>query len=190
MVLQYIPCAHNDNKGEQITRNFLMSSLAQSDGKLLGNYHLPHRNSTRECDLVLFNNRGVWILEVKNWRGSIVIDRRNWQRDDGLIQHSPLISVEIKAKILASVLENAGFNNISVMGFVVLAQPSATLQNNDNLTLREPHADKIFHLEDRLIRAVTGRNYLYKETNKQLSASLIQQIVSTLLPRAIDPEQE
>jgi hypothetical protein len=35
MTLQYIPCAQNDNKGEQITRNFLMSSLAYADGVLL-----------------------------------------------------------------------------------------------------------------------------------------------------------
>jgi serine/threonine protein kinase len=190
MTLQYISCAQNDNKGEQITRNFLMSSLAQSSSTLLGNYHLPVRNSTRECDLVLFNQRGIWILEVKNWRGSIVIDQVNWQRDDGLIQHSPLISVEIKAKILASVLEHAGFRNISIVGLVVLAQSNAQLQNSDNVTLREPREDKIFRLDSRLIRALTGRNYLYEETNKELSTGLIQKIVSTLLPRAIDPEQE
>src|ERR1700736_1159904 len=128
MVLQYIPCAQNDNKGEQITRNFLLSSLAHTDGVLLGNYHLPVNNSTRECDLVLFNQRGVWIIEVKNWRGHIIIDQVNWQRDDGLIQHSPLISVVNKTKILDSILKNAGFRHISIIGLVVLAQASAELK--------------------------------------------------------------
>lgn len=85
MALRYIACAHNDNIGEQITRIFLMDSLADTDGILLGNYHLPVNNSTLECDFVLFNRRGVWIIEVKNWRGRIDIDQINWQRDDGLI---------------------------------------------------------------------------------------------------------
>ncbi len=101
MAFRYIPCAYNDNKGEQITRNFLMDALADTDGILLGNYHLPTNTSTLECDFVLFNQYGVWIIEVKNWHGRIEIDHINWQRGDGKILHSPLISVESKAnKIL------------------------------------------------------------------------------------------
>lgn len=190
MVLQYIPCAQNDNKGEQITRNFLMTSLANIDGILLGNYHLPVNNGTLECDLVLFNQRGIWVIEVKNWRGRIFIDRVKWERDDRLIQHSPLISVETKAKILATVLENTGFKGISVVGLVVLAQSSAELQNTDEVRSREPLEDKIFHLNARLIRALNGRNYLYKTDNIELSTGLIRQIVHMLLPRAIDVKQE
>lgn len=190
MALHYIPCAPNDNKGEQITRNFLMSSLAHSDSILLGNYHLPVNNGTLECDLILLNHRGIWVIEVKNWQRNIHIDRVNWQRDDGLIQHSPLISIETKAKVLATVLNNEGFKNISVVGVVVLAQLSAKLKNTDDVKIREPHEDKIFHLDDRLIRALNGRNYLYDIKNKELSMKLIQQIVDMLLPRAIDPKQE
>lgn len=190
MVLQYIPCTPNDNQGEQITRNFLMSSLADTDGILLGNYHLRHNNGTRECDFVLLNRSGIWIIEVKNWRGRINIDQVKWERDDRLIQHSPLISVEIKAKILASVLENAKFWNISVVGLVVLAQSSAKLNNTDDVNIREPREDKIFHLDDRFIRALTGRNYLYKSDNRELNMRLMQQIVTRLQPRAVDPEQK
>ncbi|HEV7235531.1 MAG TPA: nuclease-related domain-containing protein, partial [Ktedonobacteraceae bacterium] len=66
MTLIHRPCAPNSNAGEQVTRNFLMQQLADTDGILLTNYHLPSGNSTLENDLVLFNERGVWILEVKN----------------------------------------------------------------------------------------------------------------------------
>jgi hypothetical protein len=190
MALQYIPCAQNDNKGEQIARNYLMSSLTSTDSILLGNYHLPMNNGTLECDLVLFNQRGIWIIEVKNWRGHIHIDRVKWERDDGLIQHSPLISVETKAKMLARVVENAGFRNISVVGLVVLAQSDAELQNSDEVNSREPLKDKIFHLDTRLIRALNGRKYLYKTSNRELGMELIQQIVHMLLPRTIDVKQE
>ncbi len=190
MALRYIPCAQNDNEGEQITRNFLLSSLANSDGVLLGNYHIPVNNGTLECDFVLFNQYGIWVIEVKNWRRSINIDRVNWERDDGLIIHSPLISIETKAKILASVLKNEGYRNVSVVGLVVLSQAKATLENTDNVETREPHEHKIFHLDSRLLRALSSKNYLYDARNKELSVGLIQQIVDMLLPRSIDPEQQ
>ena len=191
MALRYIACAHNDNIGEQITRIFLMDSLADTDGILLGNYHLPVNNSTLECDFVLFNRRGVWIIEVKNWRGRIDIDQVNWQRDDGLIQHSPLQSVEIKAKKLYTILRDENFKHISVVGLVVMAQKRAKLNNTDDIRLREPHQDKVFYLDDRLVRALNGRLYLYDaDNNRDLNPDRIQQIVDTLLPRKVDPEKK
>ena len=41
MALTHISCAPNSNAGEQVTRNFLMQQLADTDGILLTNYHLP-----------------------------------------------------------------------------------------------------------------------------------------------------
>lgn len=190
MALQYIPCAKNDNKGEQISRNYLMSFLAHTEGILLGNYHLPVNNSTLECDLILLNQRGVWVLEVKNWRGRIHIDRVKWKRNDGFIQHSPLISVETKAKTLSTMLENMRFRNISVTSFVILAQTNAELVNSYELQRREPHEDKVFHLDERLIRALSGRSFLHRPENRELNPQLIRQIADKLLPLSIDPEQE
>ena len=190
MALRYIACAPNNNAGEQITRNFLISKLAASDGILLGNYHIPVNNGTYECDFVLLNELGVWLIEVKNWRGTIQVDRVNWQRDDEFIIHSPLISIETKAKILASLLNHAGYKNISVVGVVVLSHASATLKNTDDLRIREPHEHKIFHLDARLIRALSNRNFLFDKKNRELNESQIQQIANTLLPRTIDPKQQ
>jgi Protein kinase domain/Nuclease-related domain len=190
MALQYIACAYNDNIGEQITRNFLMNSLANTDGILLGNYHMPMNNSTLECDFVLFNRRGVWIIEVKNWRGRIDIDQINWKRGDGVILHSPLKSVEIKAKKLHTVLRDADFKNISVTGLVVMAQTSTRLSNNADVQSMEPHAYKIFNLNNQLINALNGREYLYHANNKELNPELIQQIVNMLLPRRVDTDRE
>src|SRR5579872_1426010 len=184
MALRYIACARNDNKGEQITRNYLTSHLAHTDGVLLGNYHLPMNNSTLECDFVLFNQQGVWIIEVKNWHGVIKIDQVNWERDDGHIQHSPLQSVELKAKKLHSVLRDKNFVNISVVGLVVLTQASAELRNTSGVINREPHEDKIFRLDAPLIQALNGRQFLHKKTNRRLNTEQIDEIVNMLLPRA------
>ena len=189
MALRYIACARNDNKGEQITRNYLTSHLAHTDGVLLGNYHLPMNNSTLECDFVLFNQQGVWIIEVKNWHGVIKIDQVNWERDDGHIQHSPLQSVELKAKKLHSVLRDKNFVNISVVGLVVLTQASAELRNTSGVINREPHEDKIFRLDAPLIQALNGRQFLHKKTNRRLNTEQIDEIVNMLLPRAVDSSQ-
>ena len=191
MTLTHRPCAPTNNPGEQVARNYLMQNLADTNGTLLSNYHLSSGNGTLEMDLVLFNRRGIWILEVKNWRGCIDVDQSKWERDDGFKQHSPLTSVETKAKVLASVLENAGLGRISVVGLVVLAQPGAYLKNTDDVTNREPREDKVFHLDTRLIRAVTGEHYLYhKSNNKELDKKLISDILKMLMPLKIDPGRQ
>lgn len=188
MALIHIPCAPNSNAGEQVTRNFLMQQLGDMDGILLTNYHLPSGNSTLEMDLVLFNARGVWILEVKNWRGSIDIDQTDWRRDDGFIQHSPLTSVEMKAKALHGVLENIGQASVSVVGFVVLSQANTSLRNTNDVQSRDPREDRVFHLDTRLLRALTGEHFLHhKAGNKALDMALIRSIVKRLLPLKVDP---
>jgi len=168
-----------------------MQQLADVDGVLLTNYHLPSGNSTLENDLVLFNERGVWILEVKNWRGYIDIDQTDWRRDDGFIQHSPLTSVEMKAKALYSVLENIGQSRTSVVGFVVLSQANTALRNTNDVQNRDPREDRVFHLDARLIRALTGEHFLhYKTDNKALDMALIDSIVKRLLPLKVNPGRQ
>ena len=191
MALKHIPCAPNSNVGEQATCNYLMRELAHTDGILLSNYHLPSANSTLENDLVLLNERGIWLLEVKNWRGVIDIDQTKWERDDKFIQHSPLTTVEMKAKALYGVLENVGMTRISVVGLVVLSQANTTLRNTDEVHEREPRVDRVFHLEPKLIRAVTGEHFLhYKAQNKELAMKEINAIVKMLLPLKIDPGRQ
>lgn len=188
MALKHIPCAPNSNAGEQVTRNFLMRELAATHGVLLSNYHISTGNSTLENDLVLFNERGVWILEVKNWRGHIDIDQTDWRRSDGFVQHSPLTSVEMKAKTLHTMLENFDQPRISVVGLVVLSQENAAIRNTDDVQNRDPREDRVFHLDQRLIRAITGDKFLhFKNKNKELDMPLINSIVKRLLPLKIDP---
>ena len=191
MTLKHIPCAPNSNAGEQVTCNFLMQELADTDGVLLSNYHLPTANSTLENDLVLLNERGIWVLEVKNWRGVIDIDQTDWRRDDEFVQHSPLTSVEMKAKALYGVLENAGMARVSVVGLVVLSQTDAVLHNIDEVRERDPRIDRVFHLEPKLIRALTGEKFLHHKTkNKAQDMDSMNAIVKLLLPLKVDPGRQ
>jgi serine/threonine protein kinase len=168
-----------------------MQQLADTDGILLTNYHLPSGNSTLENDLVLFNERGVWILEVKNWRGYIDIDQTDWRRDDGFIQHSPLTSVEMKAKVLYSLLENNGYSRTSVVGFVVLSQAHTSLRNTNDVQSRDPREDRVFHLDARLLRALTGEHFLHHKAGiKGLDMADMHAIVEMLLPLKVDPGRQ
>ena len=53
MTIQYIACAKNDNEGEQITRNFLMSSLVTQMELCLGTIiyllTMAHENAILYC---------------------------------------------------------------------------------------------------------------------------------------------
>lgn len=192
MALEYIPCAKNWSAGEQATRNFLMNKLEHTYGVLFGNYYLPRDNDTLECDLVLFNRQGIWVIEVKDWHGPIEIDSADWKRSDGHIELSPLKSIEFKAKNLTSIVRYGEFAEISIIGLVVLASPDAQLINSDGdqLQLREPQEFKVFHLDDRLTRALTGRTLLHKPDSTELNERQIKRLVSILHRQKVDPEKE
>jgi hypothetical protein len=187
MPLKHISCASSSNPGEILARNYLMAKLAESEGILLTNYHHPLNNGTQEHDLVLINEQGVWTLEVKNWHGPIEADQVYWMSNNGYRTASPITSIEIKAKLLATRLEKAGFENVSVVGMVVLTQPRVTTP----LNIRDPREHKVFHLTPSLISAVTGTKYLYdRKHNQRLSPALIKEIADMLVPRLVDPEQK
>lgn len=180
MPIVHISCAPSAHVGEQIARDFLLTRLSNSYGILLTNYHHPAGNGTEEHDLVLINERGVWTLEVKHWVGNIEADKVYWLHN-GYRHPSPVTSIEIKAKNLASNLRGAGFTNISVVGLVVLTRSDVRLKITD------PLSRKVFHLNTHLLGALTGRNYLYRPSNMGLSATLIDRIADTLVHRKVDP---
>ncbi len=180
MALVHIPCA-SPHQGEIFVRQYLLRELAYAQGFLLTNYHHPNYNGTREHDLVLINERGVWCLEVKNWHGLIKADQTTWKHEDGTSIQSPITNVEIKAKMLASTLKNAGFRNISVVGMVVLVQP----ENVAPLDINDPRDIKVFRLTKSLIKAVTGEQFLYyrpPSENKKLKFRMMQQMADWLMP--------
>jgi len=180
MALIHIPCA-SPHQGEIFVREYLLRELAYTQGFLLTNYHHPNYNGTREHDLVLINTQGVWCLEVKNWHGPIRADQTTWKHEDGLSIQSPITNVEIKAKMLASTLKNAGFRNISVVGMVVLVQPEHVAP----LDINDPRSIKVFRLTKPLIKAVTGEQFLYYRPvseNKKLQPWIMRQISDLLVP--------
>jgi serine/threonine protein kinase len=185
MPLTHIPCAPGAHIGEQIARQFLIHELAQSNGVLLTNYHHPAGNGTQEHDLLLINERGVWAIEVKHWYGRIDADEVYWLHN-GHKRHSPVISVETKAKTVYSALAEAGFSNVSVVGLVVLTRHEAKFRSHPP----DEHQRKVFRLTAPLIEAVTGGDYVYRPTSQRLTPATIQRIADLLVERRIDPQRQ
>jgi hypothetical protein len=184
VALQHISCAPGAHIGEQITRQFLMAEMTTSQGILLTNYHHPAGNGTEEHDLVLINERGVWAIEVKHWFGRIDADAVYWMHA-GNRHHSPVISVEKKAKSIYSALADAGFHNVSVVGLVALTRHEGRFRSEPP----EEHRRKIFRLTQPLIDAVTGTDYLFNQNSQALTPTLIEKIANVLVQRKVDPER-
>jgi hypothetical protein len=190
MSLQYILCAQYDDAGVQIARNFLLISRVDINGILLGTNVLQGNECTFECGTESINQRGIRIIEVKNWLGHIKTERVNLQRKDGITLSSQFLNRETKANLLLWALENSGFRNSSVVGIVVFADPYAQLQNSDAMMRIALREDKIFHLDETLNSAITDQNHIFKPNNSELSLQLIQQIIQTLLSSSIDHKRE
>jgi len=189
MALKHIRCG-SPNEGEMLVIHYLMNELQDTYGFLLSNYHHPHYSGTREHDIILINERGVWCLEVKDWHGPIKAGRIWWVRSDKYRIHNPLTALEKKVKHISTTLMYTGFGNTSVVGMVVLAQSEqdAPLEINVN----DPLAFKVFRRTSRLIHAVTGWKFqAYPDNqNKKLTAEHMKRIVDILLPQVDDSEPE
>lgn len=180
MPLQHIACAPGAHIGELIARDFLMRELAATHGYLLSNYHHPVGNGSDEHDLVLINTRGVWLLEVKHWLHRIDADSIHWHHSNS--QHpSPVISIETKAKRVASTFRESGIHNTSVVGMVVLSHHASTFGSKPP----PAHMRKVFRLTTPLIDAVTGRDYLFHKHCTDLRPAAMQQIADLLVQRNV-----
>ncbi|MCB2425846.1 nuclease-related domain-containing protein [Methylophaga pinxianii] len=81
--------------GEQIVNDVLNISLSGNDYALLSNVTLPfldkdNRAGTSQVDHVLISSRGLFVIETKFYRGSIVgtADSKNWYQYTSFDKHT------------------------------------------------------------------------------------------------------
>lgn len=180
---EVISCAPGAHIGELKALGFLKEKLGNSSYLILTNYHLPDVHGTLEIDLVFINYHGVFLLEVKDWWGKIVADPVHWE-NKGHKRHSPVVSIENKAKVAHSVLAEAGLGGVSVVGLVVLAKGTGALITDDEHTKR-----KVFGLNDDLIHALTSDEYLFSPNATRLPSSMLEKVKHSFLKKKVDPEQ-
>jgi len=189
-MIDVIPCAPMANTAELGTLGFLREKLGplSSHHTALTNYHLPDQNATLEIDLVVINGQGVFLLEVKDWWGRIEGDSTHWLQVWANRRHpSPLTSVDIKAKRVkgALVQDRPDLKRVSVVGFVVLTR-------GDTQLILDDHPDRkrrVFPLNDRLIHALTSRDYVFSPSSITLDKSRFLAVKNGLIRQKVDPER-
>lgn len=190
MSVEIITCAPTANTGELRTLGFLREHLEAlpSHHTILTNYHLPDRNSTLEIDLVVINGQGVFLLEVKDWWGRIEGDSTHWKQVWANRRHSsPLTSIDFKAKRVHGIINgnHGDLGNVSVVGFVVLTRGDSKLNLDDHPNRKK----RVFPLNNRLIQALTSRDYLYSPRAASVNQARFLTVKNSLIRQKVDPER-
>jgi len=171
--VEVIHCHPNPHIGETLTVNYLRHHL--SSGVLLVNYHLPDVTGTQEIDVIVLNHNGVYLLEVKHWYGPIEGDQVHWRHSSGDLRPSPIPIIEHKAKRMHGFVVEEGWQEVSVVGLVVLSKGTSALNIDD------PNAHKVFGLHDSLIEALTGREYVFHPNRPILRSSELHRLRNAIL---------
>lgn len=161
--------------GEELTAVYLRQHLP--GGVLLANYYLPDPPGMLEMDVVVVNQNGVYVLEVKHWWGKIEAYPDYWRHvNSGEKRANPTPGVQRKASVLFSWLKKQGWSWVSVKGFTVLSKGLNLLERSPSYN----YADWEFALDQKLLAALTGRQYVHDPRWPRLSSAQIQRLADTL----------
>lgn len=166
------------DKAEKDVTQYLFDNLsaeAVGDYRILMNYHLPFTNNRgldqiQEIDIVLINKFGVYVLEVKDWRGKIIASDETWMKNNHDIRN-PYRLVNSKAKNFKGILEknSNNFGEVYVRGVVVLAQGKASFENQSRLSYSD-----VVGVDDALLNIVNPAHHF--RVRRKLSNEEILQI--------------
>lgn len=132
-------------RGEQLTSRIL-SELLDSEDVLLTNVQIAYGDMETEIDNVIINRHGVFIIEVKNYSGTLTGGAYdfNWirikcSRGGKLYRNpvkNPIRQVRRQIYILASYIRENGIN-VWVEGYAYLLRGSSPVKNAYILNNRE-----------------------------------------------------
>lgn len=122
---------------------YLVDNLKTSkvgDYRILVNYNMGYEEGALEIDLLVINRYGVFLLEVKDWRGSIQANQDKWILDGKFERKNPLDTLINKSRIFrtrfldARVSDRNGnlwdWRGVGSAGFIVLRQGADKMTRN------------------------------------------------------------
>ena len=174
MSVNVIYCGQHPHIGETLTINYLREHLCD-DAAIVVNYYLPDPPGTLEIDLVVINRNGVYLLEVKHWMGAITAYPAYWARHDRGRWENPISSVEHKARVMHSFLDR-NWGSVSAVGLVVLSKGRSAFDGR-----QDPNAHKVFGLDETLIKALTGRQYVHSANRPRLPRHDVNRLSKVLV---------
>ena len=116
-----------ENKGERLAKEIIKKGLDKTD-TLISNVIIEHNDKKCECDDIVINKYGVFIVEVKYYLGKLSgrIEDRKWNErcydeNGNMINRrvkNPFVQVDRNVKIAANLLKDKGLK-VNVKGFVM-----------------------------------------------------------------------
>lgn len=163
-------------KGEIFATQIIDEILNEKD-VLLTNINMSFEGKDTELDNVIINNRGVFIIEVKNYSGTLYGDeddyewiKRKVSRGGNIYQktvNNPIRQVKRQIYILSNYLKQYGIN-VWVEGYVFLVEMNSPIESGYILNTRND-IDNAIHLKtnnkltnasvDRIIELLEELNY-------------------------------
>jgi Protein kinase domain/Nuclease-related domain len=167
---------------------FLLNTLdveTVGDYHLLVNYNVMERGgNSLEVDMVVINRLGIFLLEIKDWHGSIEASDDVWVFRSIHERKNPWKSIDRKARIFHSQLfEKRGpfshLSQVSVIGIVVLTQGL-----NSFVSHGRDNTQRIVDLSPRLTNVLSTHHQLHQgPRSRQLSDAEIQSIQQSLFKK-------
>jgi hypothetical protein len=174
-------------EGEQRTASYLYDHLISQnpgDYRILVNYNFPQRgNNTLEIDLLVINTFGLFLLEVKNWVGTIKAYDDGWVYNNGENRENVFAINSNKSKVIHSYLSKSAIptlsfkpRNISVTSLIVLARGTQKFQN-----MSHHDVQGVVGIDESLTHALTSTDLLhYGQRSPRLNNQDIKLIYNTL----------
>src|SRR5579875_2765747 len=157
-------------KGELRTAHYLydkLDPLRVGDYRILMNYNFPMRGAnTLEVDLVVITSFGIFLLEVKNWLGTIEAFDDAWFCN-GERRENVFTSVSFKAKCIHTYLRHLtglpfDTNKVSVTPLIILVQGTQTFKNRSNFD-----SSAVVGLNKSLLHALSSTELLHRREHSQ-----------------------
>lgn len=138
--------------GERIT-NVILKEILNDDDVLIPNVRLNYKGKQTELDNLIVNDRGIFIIEVKNWSGDLVggEDDYEWVKNkytpagnfyQGTVKN-PIKQVNRQIFILANILRSYGIN-VNIEGYVFFLENNCPFINKQVLR-NQRDMDRVLH---------------------------------------------
>lgn len=150
-----------------------IESVMRKDDYLFTNVEISFNNSETECDNIIINNFGVFIIEVKNYSGSLSGN----ENDDEWVERkyfekkrvkNPIKQVRRQIDILSKLLKNNGLR-AWIEGYVILIHNNSPVDSKYIIPFKRAEIDRIIHTQ--------GKNKLTNEQVEKIS-NIIQHLVN------------
>lgn len=139
--------------------------VMRKDDYLFTNVKIFFNNSETECDNIIINNFGVFIIEVKNYSGSLSGN----ENDDEWVERkyfeeksvkNPIKQVKRQIYILSKLLKNNGLR-AWIEGYVILIHNNSPVDSKYIIPFKRAEIDQVIHTQ--------GKNKLTNEQVKKIS---------------------